>query len=356
MTCDETCTHVLREIGGEGDLHAEARAHLSRCAPCSEYRREAERVWQVSGRATETCPPRRNLLAPGRPGRATSPVAAAAAALIVAASLVAWALRPAGQATTARQEPDANAEELLRKDPELRKQVLRTAVQEKERLVEFEKKLAEAEKGFEDAKALNAAGKVGDAVKRAEDVLIAFPKLKLVVLDPYELKHRSSLLWNRVRELVLTGQLALLREKPDPNDAATAERAATEIRLVNTLREVKRQLEVLALRGPQPRKETATELGDKDPTLRNDTLDKIRSIRITIDFENGSMKDIAAYLREISGLNMVLEGAGEQQGTKLSLKLSDVTMEALLDHLTRNAGYTWEVDRFGILFFKTTKK
>ena len=37
-------------------------------------------------------------------------------------------------------------------------------------------------------------------------------------------------------------------------------------------------------------------------------------------------------------------------------ELRDVTMDALLDHFTKLAGYTWEVDRFGILFFKAPKK
>jgi hypothetical protein len=31
-------------------------------------------------------------------------------------------------------------------------------------------------------------------------------------------------------------------------------------------------------------------------------------------------------------------------------------MDAALEHLTKQAGYTWEVDRFGILLFSPVKK
>ena len=73
---------------------------------------------------------------------------------------------------------------------------------------------------------------------------------------------------------------------------------------------------------------------ESDPTLRKNTLDKVRSIRMTVSMADGSVKDIVNYLREISGLNMVLEGTNEQREAKLNLELQDVTMDALLDHFT----------------------
>ncbi|HVE40592.1 MAG TPA: hypothetical protein VNM14_11925 [Planctomycetota bacterium] len=357
MTCDDARTQTLREIGGDGDPDRDARAHLSGCALCADYRRDAERVWTLSGRATETCPRRRSIFEARASRRAPSSIAAAAAALIAAASLTTWALWPARTPTIARQDPDANAEDLLRKDPELRKQVLRTAVQEKERLAEFEKKLAGTENGFTEAKALLDAGKTADATARGEALLASYPKLKVVVLDPSELKHRSSMLWFRIRELVLTGQLTLLREQPEPEeDGRKAERTGIEIRLMNDLRESKRQQEILKNDGPQPRKDAVIELGADDPTLRKQTLDKIRSIRMTVSIADGSAKDLVSYFREISKLNIVLEGSNEQREAKVSIELQDVTMEALLDHFSKLAGYAWEVDRFGILFFKSPKK
>jgi len=156
---------------------------------------------------------------------------------------------------------------------------------------------------------------------------------------------------------VLLGQLTLLQQKPEPaDDAGKEQRTAIEIRLMNDLREAKRQQEVLKDDGPKPRKDASTVLGADDPTLRKNTLDKVRSIRMTVSMADGSVKDIVNYLREISGLNMVLEGTNEQREAKLNLELQDVTMDALLDHFTKLAGYTWDVDRFGILFFKAPRK
>src|SRR5436190_2629343 len=354
MTCDDACTHVLREIGGESDPDADVRRHLSDCAPCAGYRREAERVWDFSGRAVESCPRRQNILESGRPRHVPSPLAAAAAALVAAASLLAWAPWPAGSGTTARQEPDANAEELLRKDPELRKQVLRTAVQEKERLAEFEKKLAEAEKAFNDTTPLYEAGKVQEASERAEGILSSFPELKLVILDPSTPQFRASTLKLRVREFALIAQLKLLSAQTDIE--TRGERAAVEIRLMNDLRGVKRQKEELKARGPQPRKEAAVQLGGAEPTLRQETLDKIRSIRITIDMLESSLQDFVSYLREITRLNIVLQRDKESREIKVTIKLQDAVLDGLLDQLYKQAGQSWDVDRFGILFFKPAKK
>jgi len=357
MTCDEARTQTLRGIGGDGEPDRDAHVHLSACTPCSDYRREAERIWTLSGGATEACPRRRSVFEPGRPGGTPSSIAAAAAALLVAASLLVWAARPCRHDTTARQDPDSNAEELLRKDPELRKQVLRTAVQEKERLAGFEKKLTEAEQGFTEAKALMDAGKTEDATGRGEKLLGSFPRLKLVVLDAAELRHRTSLLWYRIRELVLLGQLTLLQQKPEPaDDSGKAQRTEIEIRLMNDHREARRRQESLKNEGPQPRKDAVTELGADDPTLRKETLDKIRSIRITVSMAGAHIRDLVGYIREISRLNIVMEGSQEQQEMKVSIELQDVTLDALLDHFTKLAGYTWGVDRFGILIFKLPRK
>ncbi len=125
---------------------------------------------------------------------------------------------------------------------------------------------------------------------------------------------------------------------------------------MNQLREYKRQLELLLTRGPQPKKEVRVDLGGAELPLRTETLDKLRSIRITVSFKDGSMQDIVAYLREISGLNMVLLGTPEERETKVSIELKDAICEALLDYMTKEAGYTWEVDRFGIVAFKSAKK
>jgi hypothetical protein len=67
-------------------------------------------------------------------------------------------------------------------------------------------------------------------------------------------------------------------------------------------------------------------------------------------------EEVVKYLRDIRGLNMVLTGTPEQRGAKLSLKLQDTTADAVLEHVTRQVGYTWEVDRFGIAAIRPPKK
>ncbi len=352
MICDDARVQLLREIGGDGDS-ADARTHASECPSCTDYLRDAEAIWRASGRAVEPCPRRDSLLGGARPRRAP---ALAAAVLIAATVLVAWANWRSLRRTPA-QDPDANAEELLKKDPEPKKQVLRTALEEKARLAEFEKKVAEAEKGFAEAKALYDAGKIKEAADRGGALGSSFPYLKVVVLDPIQTRYDSGLLRLRIREFTLIAQHKLLLDKPAPEDpVGVQERAEVEIRLINTLREIKRQIEELIARGPQPRKEPVGELGGTAFTLKTDTLDKIRSIRITIDMAETPFIEVVKYLREISGLNMVVGGPKALREANVALKLSDTILEALMDNLSKIAGYTWEVDRFGIVLFMPAKK
>jgi hypothetical protein len=350
MICEEARMQLLREIGGETQ-DAEARDHLAGCATCSDYRRDAQRVWDQTGRAVETCPRRRNVFQRNR--RAPSALFAGAAAILAAVSVVAWAVRP-NLRTTPAQDPDAKGEELLQKDPEFRKQVVRAAVEEKERLEQFEKKLAEADRAYAEANALLKIDKIKDACERAESALNAFPYLKLAILDPMELRHRSSVLRYRLREVALTAKIGLLKQQPEPGDATgLAERAEVEVKLINQLRECKRSLEVLAAEGPQRRKHPIVELGGAQLDPRAEVIDRLRAIRMTIDSQDGSLKDTVKYLREISGLNMVLM---EGNPPPITLHLQDAIMEGVLDHLAKLAGYTWEVDRFGIISFSPTRK
>jgi hypothetical protein len=346
MTCDEGCAGILREIAGEpGD--ADSRAHVSACPTCAQYRREADHVWRHLGTAVESCPARRNVFAPGKRKRSPSAVAAVAAALIAAASLLVWATRPAAPAiltTAARQDPDE----------EMRKQVLRVAQQEKERLAEFEKKLGAAEKGLSESRGLLDDGKVGDAANRAEDLLRSFPKLKLAVLEAAALEHRALLARARLREVALLAQIRLLKQKPEPQDAAgVEERAEIEIRLHNRLRETLRELEELTLRGPQPKKDATVELGGGEPSLQKETLDKLKSIRITINMDAAPLSTAVSYIREITGLKMVVVGKAD---APVSLQLQDVPCEAALEYMVKLAGAKLEVDRFGIIQVTAAKK
>jgi hypothetical protein len=356
MTCDDARVQLLREFGNDGEPEQAvgAQEHVSTCAPCAEYRRDAELVWQAAERGTESCPRRSDLLG-GRRGSGRAGMAAAAAALIAAASLAAWAAWPARRGTVARQDRDADAEELLRKDPEFRKQVLRAALQEKERLVEFEKKLAKAEEGLAEAKKLLADKQAQAAAELAESTLGSFPYLKLAVIDAPETAYRSTVLKLRLREAALTAQLQLLKETPVPEGQAE-QRTAVEVRVINQLRECLRSLEETTRRGPQPRKEMKADLGGAEYGLRAEALDKLRSIRLTVSMTEAPLIDVVAYLREITGLNIVLEGTKENRQAPVTIELQDAICEGVVEHVTKLARYSWEVDRFGIIVFNPAKK
>jgi len=281
---------------------------------------------------------------PGRRKRTPSAITAAAAALIAASSVVVWATRPPPPAIPARQDADE----------ELRRRVLRVAQEEKERVAEFEKKLTEAEQGRVEARALLDAGKASEAAARAEELLRSFPKVRLAVLDPAAMEHRAALARNVLREIALTAQIQLLKAKPAPEDAAgLEERAEVEIRLYNRLRETLRERESLKDEGPRPKKDPAVEVGGAEPSLQKETLDKVRSIKITISMQNAPLSTVVKYVREISGLGLVLMAPGD---APVTLELSDVSLEAAMEYLTRQANTKWEVDRFGIIVVSPAKK
>jgi hypothetical protein len=122
------------------------------------------------------------------------------------------------------------------------------------------------------------------AAERSEATSGSFPYLKLVVLDPAELRLRAAILRVQVRELALTARIRLLPGAAEPGaDAGLAEREEVKIRLLNELRDCARQMAVLTSDGPKPRSKPSVELGGSDPSLREASLDKLRSIRITVE-------------------------------------------------------------------------
>lgn len=59
-------------------------------------------------------------------------------------------------------------------------------------------------------------------------------------------------------------------------------------------------------------------------------IDKFKSIRLTIDMENAPLTAVVDYVREISGLNFVIDGAAVPDPDQkiVSVKLTDVSLEA----------------------------
>ena len=318
MTCEEARTLNLRGLADVPSV--EAREHLAGCAPCADYASDAEVLWDVAASASERCPERR------RRWKST----AAAAALIVAAT--AWAAWPRDEAA----RPAAQ---------DIEEKVRKVALREKELLAEFEARLAAVEKGFAELAGLG----LKEEVERAEALLADFPGLKLAVLDVPELDYKARILLLKLKIRAGEGRLKLLPDEPLEQE----ERAAAEINLANRLREHRRQMEEAVAQGPRPR---TAELGGPAPNPREATLAKVRSIKITIDVQGSVIEDSIAYLREISGLAIVFRGPKEARAVKVTLDLRDATMEAVLEHLATAAGFTWEVDRFGILVLTSAKR
>ena len=163
MSLDDARIRLLREIGGESN-DPEAHAHLSDCATCAT----TGATRSASG-GSQAAPSRPVRPAQPPPIRTASPCdpdrrrrGRGAHRRIGARRLV----RLARAGLNADQDRAAEAEELL--DPEFRKQILRTAVQEKERLAEDEKKLAEAEAGYVKAKAMVEAKQTKEAAELTE--------------------------------------------------------------------------------------------------------------------------------------------------------------------------------------------
>src|SRR5204863_6657512 len=132
--------------------------------------------------------------------------------------------------------------------------------------------------------------------------------------------------------------IRLLKDKPVPEDAAKVqERAELEIHLFSRLRETLRQIEQLTLRGPQPKKDGTVELGGGEPSLQKETLEKLKSIRITADMESAPLSAAIGYVREITGLKVVIAG---EANAKITVQLQDVSCEAMLENMTKLAGAT----------------
>jgi hypothetical protein len=362
MTCDDARMSIIRFIGREQESEDPAQeAHVLACPPCREYQVETEYLWRLAGRARERCPETSTLVM----GEGPSPVGrlGLAATVMAAAGLIVWSLslRTAEAPERPAQDADQKAEELLKKDLELRRRVLQVAAEEKARLAEFEKRLGELQSGYAQAEKLSQKEQWEEVARRSEELLGSFPKIRLAVLDSSDLEFRSNRLSLQLRILATTGQIALLRKAvPPKGDAAesefVAQQAAVEIKLINTLREFKRQLEELALRGPQPRQEPAAVIGGPVASVREETLDKLRSMRITVDLSNCPLTSAVDYVREISHLNFILNLPKDARERRIDLKMADVHCQAVLEYLAKLADVRWEVDRFGIIVFSPAKR
>jgi hypothetical protein len=307
MTCDEARVQTLRGLADVPSL--EAREHLTACSPCADYASDAEALWDVAATAAERCPERR------RRWRST----AAAAALIVAAT--AWAAWPRDEAA----KPAAQD----------------VVAREKQLLADFETRLSATEKGLGELAGLP----VREKADRSRALLSGFPSLKLTAVAAPETDYRAKALKLRLQIAGAGAELRLLgdTERPDRDEVT--------VRLMHELRAFRGALADLEARGPN-----GGVLGGAVQDPRTAILDKLRSIKVTIDVKNASMENVVRYFKEISGLEMAIHGPKEARDVMINLDLRDVTLEAALEPMTTVAGFTWEVDRLGVLVFTPAKR
>ena len=84
--------------------------------------------------------------------------------------------------------------------------------------------------------------------------------------------------------------------------------------------------ELIAKRKPKGIAELEDDLKDEDKTI----LDKLKSIRITIDMKNAPLTAIIDYIREISGLNMHISGIDNAETELISFKVADIVLDDAL--------------------------
>jgi tetratricopeptide (TPR) repeat protein len=96
--------------------------------------------------------------------------------------------------------------------------------------------------------------------------------------------------------------------------------------------------ELIAKRQPKGLSEMHEEINDEDKTI----VDKLHSIRITIDMQNAPLTAIVDYIREISGLNIHISGIDNPDAEMISFKVQDIVLDgALRLMLSRATRPTW---------------
>ncbi len=84
--------------------------------------------------------------------------------------------------------------------------------------------------------------------------------------------------------------------------------------------------EKIAARKPKGIQAMQDEINDEDKTI----IDKLHSIRITIDMQNAPLTAIVDYIREISGLNIHISGIENPDQEMISFKVQDIVLDGAL--------------------------
>ncbi|HLY09749.1 MAG TPA: tetratricopeptide repeat protein, partial [Planctomycetota bacterium] len=84
--------------------------------------------------------------------------------------------------------------------------------------------------------------------------------------------------------------------------------------------------EKISQRKPKGIQAMQEEINDEDKTI----VDKLHSIRITIDMQNAPLTAIVDYIREISGLNIHISGIDNPDAEMISFKVQDIVLDGAL--------------------------
>jgi hypothetical protein len=82
--------------------------------------------------------------------------------------------------------------------------------------------------------------------------------------------------------------------------------------------------------------------------------DKLRGMRLTINMENATLAGVLDYVRELSGLNLVIDAAVDSS-TKLGLKAADVPLFHAVELLTLPYGLDAKIEGGALTIFKREK-
>ncbi|HYF01278.1 MAG TPA: hypothetical protein VEJ18_20310 [Planctomycetota bacterium] len=108
--------------------------------------------------------------------------------------------------------------------------------------------------------------------------------------------------------------------------------------------------ELIAKRKPKGIAEFEEDIQPEDKEI----LDKLKSIRITIDMQNAPLTAIVDYIREISGLNLHISGIENPDQEIISFKVSDIVLDGALRLMLQPRGKGYMV-KDGVVLITTAE-
>lgn len=82
---------------------------------------------------------------------------------------------------------------------------------------------------------------------------------------------------------------------------------------------------------------------------------KIRTVRVSMDFREAKLEEIATYLREITGLNIVISPKVGDKGDGITFVAKDISVKGALSLMLRPRGLAFRV-RDGVLLLTTKEE